>query len=161
MFLQHNAVYQAQSLPLPLDQPGVSIQGRVPPALLSLLAKLRLIWISLLIGYPAAIRSSSIQWRRARGDHQRPPPYTGPVVGTVSAMRCPRFTCPIPPCHKWFTFHSRGEREMKLDVDLGLSLSLSRAGHILFVAHATHQLEAKTAAGAWAVSGTWGLTGAL
>jgi hypothetical protein len=31
-----------------------------------------------MIGYPAAIRSSSIQWRRAGGDHQRPPPYTRP-----------------------------------------------------------------------------------
>jgi hypothetical protein len=32
------------------------------------------------LGYPAAIRSSSIQWRRAGGDHQRPPPYTSPVI---------------------------------------------------------------------------------
>jgi hypothetical protein len=52
--------------------------------------------------------------------------------------------------------------DLTLAPDLGLlPLSLSRAGRIFFVAHATHQLEAKAAAVAWAVSGRFGLAGAL
>ena len=52
--------------------------------------------------------------------------------------------------------------DLTLAPDLGiLPLSFSRAGHIFFVAHATHQLEAETAAGARPVSGTAVLAGSL